>query len=87
MKFQVVVSGAVFYETDDELIADRQRYLLKAQGKKASIKIVGPTNVLKACWALGWQGGTIHQVAEATELTTEQILNAENIESLIKERI
>lgn len=35
----------------------------------------GKTNTELLCYALGWQGGTIHQVAEATRLTHAQILN------------
>ena len=32
------------------------------------------TNTQLLCYALGWQGGTIHQVAEATGLSTDDIL-------------
>ncbi len=37
-----------------------------------------------ACLLLGWQGGTIHQVSEETGLSVEQILQTENIESLLE---
>lgn len=37
------------------------------------------TNLEIACKILGWQGGTIHQVAEETFLTVDQILNAKDI--------
>lgn len=41
------------------------------------------TNTEKACAMLGWQGGTIHQVAETTGLSVEQIIEAKNIELLM----
>ena len=41
------------------------------------------TNTEKACYLLGWQGGTVHQVAEETGLTVDQILKADDIEDLI----
>lgn len=41
------------------------------------------SNLKKACHALGWAGGTIHQVAKATKLTVDQILKAKDIEGLI----
>ncbi|TRZ52433.1 MAG: hypothetical protein D4S01_02960 [Dehalococcoidia bacterium] len=42
-------------------------------------------NVLVAMHTLGWQGGTIHQVVEATGLTIEQIHEADDIAALVKE--
>jgi hypothetical protein len=41
------------------------------------------TNLEKACRALGWSGGTIHQVSKVTKLIKEQILNAEDIGNLV----
>jgi hypothetical protein len=41
------------------------------------------TNTEVACLLLGWQGGTIHQVAKATGLTVNQILQSKNIEAAI----
>ena len=47
-----------------------------------------PTNnTLIAMRILGWQGGTIHQVARATGLTIEQILEADDIRALMKEAL
>ena len=37
-----------------------------------------------ACLLLGWQGGTIHQVASETGLSIEEILQSDDIEILIK---
>lgn len=37
-----------------------------------------------ACLLLGWQGGTIHQVAEETGLSIAQILGAKDIQALIE---
>jgi len=44
-------------------------------------------NSRKAFKAIGWQGGNIHQVARETGLTVEQILSADDVESLIKEAL
>ena len=33
---------------------------------------------LALCFALGWQGGTIHQVAAALQVSTSDILNADS---------
>jgi len=41
------------------------------------------TNCEIACLLLGWQGGTVHQVAEETGFTTMQILASKDIYSLI----
>lgn len=35
------------------------------------------TNTELLCLCLGWQGGTVHQVAEATGLTTSQIIDTD----------
>jgi hypothetical protein len=40
------------------------------------------TNLEKALEIIGWQGGTIHQVASATGFTVSQILEAEDVEAL-----
>ena len=37
------------------------------------------TNTELLCLALGWQGGTVHQVAEATGLTAAQIINTDRM--------
>lgn len=42
------------------------------------------TNLEIACHLLGWQGGTIHQVAKITGLTVEQILESKDIETLLR---
>jgi hypothetical protein len=41
---------------------------------------IAAANLAKACAALGWQGGTIHQVMEATGLSEEDIWYSKNIE-------
>ncbi len=47
-----------------------------------------PTNnTLIAMRILGWQGGTIHQVARETGLTIEQIFEADDIRALMKEAL
>jgi hypothetical protein len=45
------------------------------------------TNLEKACYLLGWQGGTIHQVAKETGLTINQIMESKDIETLMKEKM
>jgi len=45
------------------------------------------TNLEKACYLLGWQGGTIHQVSNETGLSVEEILYSSNIEKTIKEKV
>lgn len=35
------------------------------------------TNTELLCNVLGWQGGTVHQVAQATGLTTSQIIDTD----------
>lgn len=35
------------------------------------------TNTELLCEVLGWQGGTVHQVAKETGLTVEQIVNTD----------
>lgn len=44
-------------------------------------------NVKKAMHLLGWQGGTVHQVVEETGLSVEQIHEADDIESLVKDAL
>jgi len=39
------------------------------------------TNTERFCKQLGWQGGTIHQVAETLGLTLEQILDAKFVKT------
>lgn len=34
-------------------------------------------NTFALCFALGWQGGTVHQVAETLETTVQDILTAD----------
>jgi hypothetical protein len=41
------------------------------------------TNLEKACYILGWQGGTVHQVARKLGVTIDLILNANDIQGLI----
>jgi hypothetical protein len=41
------------------------------------------TNTELLCLCLGWQGGTVHQVAEATGLTTSQIIDTDRYASHI----
>jgi hypothetical protein len=45
------------------------------------------TNCEIACLLLGWQGGTIHQVSQATGLSVEEILNSKDIDTLINNAI
>lgn len=40
------------------------------------------TNTELLCLALGWQGGTIHRVAEATGISVSQILEMDRKQSL-----
>jgi hypothetical protein len=44
-------------------------------------------NVEKAMHMLGWQGGTVHQVVDETGLSIDQIHNADDIESLVREAL
>ena len=44
-------------------------------------------NVKKAMNLLGWQGGTVHQVADETGLTIEQIHTADDIEALVRDAL
>jgi len=41
-------------------------------------------NLERALKVMGWEGGTIHQVAEKTGLTVEELLDAENVEDLLR---
>ena len=41
-------------------------------------------NIQIACEFLGWQGGTIHQVAKETSLTVQEILETKDIIALLK---
>jgi len=81
-KYQVILHGSIIFQSDDELVADRYRFLTKG----SVLKTVYTTNLERACLLLGWQGGTVHQVAQETGLTVDEILNAENIDTLIKEK-
>lgn len=45
------------------------------------------SNTEIACLLLGWQGGTIHQVSKETGLSIEDILNSNDIENDIKNKL
>jgi hypothetical protein len=45
------------------------------------------TNMQIACYLLGWQGGTIHQVAEETGLSVDEILKSKDIEADINKKL
>lgn len=41
------------------------------------------TNLEKACELLGWQGGTIHQVSQATGWTVDELLTMKDMDALL----
>lgn len=44
------------------------------------------TNLEIACSLLGWQGGTIHQVAKETGLCVNELLDSVDVETLIRNK-
>jgi hypothetical protein len=42
------------------------------------------TNTEIACYLLGWQGGTVHQVAEITGLSVKEIIDSKDIKKLLE---
>lgn len=47
------------------------------------------TNTQILCYVLGWQGGTIHQVAEKIKVSTDEILkaNGEQLHALCRKAV
>jgi hypothetical protein len=64
------------YETYEEYVRRRFVYASESRSKVTTAPPqMYNTEVL--CFVLGWQGGTVHQIAEVLNVTTDAILSAD----------